>query len=166
MAIDKTIWSKIRADYEAGNIDEDKAFTQLSKAYSVNRTTITKKAKKEDWQYGKNSHIVTLEASAIKGIQKVSEEKAHLNHTEITAIENGVKKQLEKEEINNTTMHLAKMMQAQLLEAIPNMKIDDLKPKDITGALKDIHDIANPQTSKTEINNTNSTQNIVTVEIE
>ena len=49
MAIDKSIWAKIKADYEAGNIEEDKAFTQLSVIYKVDRTTITKKAKKEDW---------------------------------------------------------------------------------------------------------------------
>ena len=49
------------------------------------------------------------------------------------------------------------MLQAQLLEAVPLMKIEDLKPKDITSALKDIHDINNP-TPKTDISLTNANQ--------
>lgn len=165
MAIDKDIWDKIKADYEAGNIDEDKAFTQLSKNYLVDRTTITKKAKKDNWVYGKNSHIITLETSTIRNIQKLNDEKSHLNHTEITAVEKGIRRELEKDEINNTTLHLVKMIQSQLLEAIPLMKIDDLKPKDITSALKDINDINNPSISKIEVNNSNNQQNNIPTQI-
>ena len=53
---------------------------------------------------------------------------------------------------------LAKILQAQLFEAVPLMKIDDLKPKDITSALKDINDIVNPKV-ETVINNANLQQN-------
>lgn len=168
MAIDKAIWEKIKADYEAGNIEEDKAFTQLSNNYLVDRTTITKKAKKENWIYGKNSQIITLETSVIKNIQEINEKKSHLNHTELMAVERGVKRELEKEEINSNTFHIAKILQTQLMEAIPLMKIDDLKPKDITGALKDIHDMNNPKdVASINIQNTNAVQtntNIIGIE--
>lgn len=159
MAIDKSIWDKIKADYEAGNIEEDKAFTQLAAMYKVDRTTITKKAKKEDWIYGKNHTIITLETSVIKDMQEISEKKSQLNHTDLMAIERGVKKELEKDNINSNTFHLAKILQAQLFDAVPLMKIDDLKPKDITSALKDINDIVNPKDgTNINVSNTNATQ--------
>ena len=47
---------------------------------------------------------------------------------EKTAVEE-TKRELEKEEINSNTFHIAKILQTQLMEAIPLMKIDDLKPK-------------------------------------
>lgn len=165
MAIDKSIWDSIRADYEAGNIEEDKAFTQLASMYKVDRSTITKKAKKEDWIYGKNHTIITLESSVIKDIQEINEKKSHLNHTDLMAVERGVKRELEKDNINSNTFHLAKILQAQLFEAVPLMKIDDLKPKDITSALKDINDIVNPKV-ETVINNANLTNNEIIVEIQ
>lgn len=164
MAINKSIWDSIRADYEAGNIEEDKAFTQLASMYKVDRTTITKKAKKEDWIYGKNHTIITLESSVIKNIQEINEKKSHLNHTDLMAVERGVKRELEKDNINSNTFHLAKILQAQLFEAVPLMKIDDLKPKDITSALKDINDIVNPKVD-TVINNANLQQNETTMQI-
>lgn len=167
MAIDKSIWEQVKADFEAGLVEEDKAFTHLSETYKIDRSTISKKAKRDGWVFGKNSHIITLETSVIKDIQEVNEKKSHLNHTELMAVEKGVKRELEKEEIDSNTFHIAKILQTQLMEAIPLMKIDDLKPKDITGALKDIHDINNPKDAASiNINNENNqaTQNNITVE--
>ena len=167
MAIDKTIWEKIKADFEAGNIEEEKAFTQLSNIYKVDRSTITKKAKKENWIYGKNHTIITLESSTIRNIQEINEKKSHLNHTELMAIERGVKKELQRDGINDNTYHLAQIIQTQLFEAIPLMKIDDLKPKDITSALKDINDIINPKDgANITVNNTNAVQNNLAIEWE
>lgn len=167
MAIDKTIWENIKADFEAGNIEEEKAFTQLSNIYKVDRSTITKKAKKENWQYGKNHTIITLESSTIRNIQEINEKKSQLNHTELMAVERGVKRELQKERINDNTYHLAQVIQAQLFEAIPLMKIDDLKPKDITSALKDINDMINPKAENViNNNNTNATQNNTTLTAE
>ena len=83
------------------------------------------------------------------------------------AVEKGVKRELEKEEINSNTFHIAKILQTQLMEAIPLMKIDDLKPKDITGALKDIHDMNNPKDATSiNIQNTNAVQTNNNIDIE
>lgn len=166
MAIDKSIWAKIKADYEAGNIEEDKAFTQLSVIYKVDRSTITKKAKKEDWIYGKNHGIITLESSTIKDFQELQNKKSHLNHTELKAVEKGVKRELEKDGINTNTFHLAQIIQSQLIDAVPLMKIDDLKPKDITSAMKDIHDMVNPKVDtniRVDNNNLQQTNNQKTI---
>lgn len=165
MAIDKAIWEQVKADFEAGIVEESKAFTHLSETYKIDRSTISKKAKKENWIYGKNSQIITLETSVIKNIQEINEKKSHLNHTELMAVEKGVKRELEKEEIDSNTFHIAKILQTQLMEAIPLMKIDDLKPKDITGALKDIHDINNPKDATSfNIQNTNVQQTNIDIE--
>lgn len=167
MAIDKAIWEQVKADFEAGIVEEDKAFTHLSETYKIDRSTISKKAKRDGWVFGKNSHIITLEATTISSLQRLQGEKSHLNHTELMAVEKGVKRELEKEEINSNTFHIAKILQTQLMEAIPLMKIDDLKPKDITGALKDIHDINNPKDAASiNIQNTNAVQTNNNIDIE
>ena len=155
MAIDKSIWEQVKADFEAGIVEEDKAFTHLSETYKIDRSTISKKAKKYGWVFGKNSHLITLEKTTISNLQRLQSEKSQLNHTEIATIDRAVRRELQKEIINDKTFHLAEIIQAQLIEAIPCMKIDDLKPKDITSALKDINDIVNPKVD-TSINIQNS----------
>lgn len=165
MAIDKSIWEQVKADFEAGIVEEDKAFTHLSETYKIDRSTISKKAKKDGWVFGKNSHIITLEATTISNLQKIQSEKSQLNHTEITTIDRAVRRELQKEIINDKTFHLAEIIQAQLIEAIPCMKIDDLKPKDITSALKDINDIVNPKVD-TSINIQNSNNQQTNIEVE
>lgn len=167
MAIDKAIWEQVKADFEAGIVEEDKAFTHLSETYKIDRSTISKKAKRDGWVFGKNSHIITLEATTISNLQRIQSEKSQLNHTEITTIDRAVRRELQKEIINDKTFHLAEIIQTQLIEAVPYMKIDDLKPKDITSALKDINDIVNPKDAASiNINNENNqaTQNNIKIE--
>lgn len=57
MAIDKSIWEQVKADFEAGIVEEDKAFTHLSETYKIDRSTISKKAKRDGWVFGKNEKI-------------------------------------------------------------------------------------------------------------
>lgn len=158
VAISKDIWAKVKADYEAGTVEEEKAFSHLSKEYLIDRTTISKKAKKEEWKYGKNSHISHLESSAISQLAEANEEKSHLNHTEITSVEKKTQQLLDREIINNETIRIAKALQNKMLTALEFMDIEGLKPKEITGAMKDINDIVNPKENKIEVNNTNAQQ--------
>jgi hypothetical protein len=158
VAIAKEVWDAIKADYEAGIFKEETVFSDLAKKYKVDRGGISKKAKAKDWEYGKFSHLSQLEASSVRGLSEVCEKKSHLNHTEVVAIENKTKQLLERDHINANTMILANAIQDRLLQSIETMVISDLRPKEITGAMKDINDMANPKESNV-INNANAQQN-------
>ena len=164
MAIAKEIWEQIEADYEVGIFKEETIFSDLAKKYKVDRGGISKKAKAKGWEYGKNSHLSHQESTNIKGFLEINEEKSHLNHTEITAVDSKTKQLLEKEGINSNTIHMAKIMQSRLLDSMENMLLEGLKPKEITSAMKDLHDMNNPKEAAninvTAANQTNIDKNL------
>ena len=162
MAISKDIWDKVKADFEAGTVEEEKAFSHLAKEYNINRTTISKKAKKEAWKYGVNSHISHLEASAISQLAEANANKSHLNHTQLQAVDKKTLMSIDREIINNDTIRMAKALQNKMMDALDFMDIEGLKPKEITGAMKDINDIINP---KEPISLPKDEEDIIVVEI-
>jgi len=158
MAISKEVWEHIKADYEFGVVAKEQAFSHLAKTYNVNRTTVSKKAKKEEWIYGSKSQIPIQEALCIKGLSEIKEKKSHLNHTELETSE--IKKQMELKRLdfNNTNMDIILAMQNKIVEAFDHIDIANLKPKEITSALKDLNDMANPKEPLVNINNANNQQ--------
>ena len=162
MAIAKEIWEHIKAEYEVGIFEEKKIYSELARKYNVNRTTISKRAKKNKWIYGKNSHLAHQEKANITEFLEVEEKKSHLNHTEITAVKEKTEQLLQKEGINSNTIQMIKVMQKKIVSSMEYMQLEGLKPKEITSAMKDIHDMNNPKESQTNINidNQNTQQSL------
>lgn len=174
MSINKETWKKIKAEYEAGFFTEDVIFSKLGQNNNVDRSTISKKAKKEGWIYGKNSHIVNLDISAIREISQSNVEKSHLSREELKAIEDLkqielIKQGLKPKEIKICDMAYNTILQALKInqDAMNNSEVefeDTLKIVQTAKLAKE--SIQEKQLPNQVINNTNATQNNTTLTAE
>lgn len=71
MAIKPEIWAKAKVEFEGG-----KTLTEISFSTGIDKSTISKKAKSDGWQKGKNQQLIIDEA-------RVLAEKSTLNQQEL-----------------------------------------------------------------------------------
>jgi lambda repressor-like predicted transcriptional regulator len=78
-------WELLQADFEVRGM----SLAELSHKYSVGRSTISEKAKREGWEKGKHEHLVIEKVNAVKALEK--------NRTETEQLPNSVQKAIDKD---------------------------------------------------------------------
>lgn len=149
-------WDEIRADYEAGMSQ-----AELRKKHGIPAGTLGNKIKRDNWQLSQTQKVALDEFKKASG--KVCESLSQANETQKKEMAQQISATLENLEIIANNRKLAKSFQALIARSISNRNYTT--PSEIkqgTSALKDLETIANPQSSKIEINNTNAQQNQIT----
>ena len=153
-------WESIEKAYKQGAEVKD-----ICKKYKVSKKTLQNKISEKKWEITGTLNNDVNEFREVLG--KVTEnarnnpETADILYEKIITI-------LEDNALIENNRKLAKAVQGILGQEIRNKKVNVGNIRNVTGALKDIETIANPQANKQEINiqNTNAVQNNVEVEWE
>jgi hypothetical protein len=144
-------WDAIKEAY-CGGLDR----SDILRKFRVDTKTLSNKINTEKW-------VVTGEIKAeldgfyehshktAQNIEKLLPEVQELVVMKINTME-------QDNELISNNRKLAKMLQGVIVSSRNEINLNNIK--NVSGVLKDIESIANP-TVKTEINNTNATQNIV-----
>ena len=130
MAKNKTVWEKIKADYEIAKYPKYGIFARLGKEYGIDRTTISKKAKSEGWEYGKNSRLVEEEVSIITDYVKIQEKKSRLGDFERKSVNKEVDLELAKKRITANNILIIEQLQEQYPRMLETLQYDYMKPQD------------------------------------
>lgn len=143
-------WEAIKEAYEAG-FDRD----EICKNHRVTPKILSNRINKEGWTVKGNikSDILGLSEHIHKTAQNI--DSLHEINQEM-AISRVVTIEADNELISNNRK-IAKLLQSVIVSNRDAITLANIR--NVSGTLKDIESIANPQTSKTEINNTNATQN-------
>jgi len=151
MALKQSKKDKIIADAKAGRF---KNVTDLCKKHKIARKTYYELEKSNNFKFRDNAGIV--EASLI-----LEQAKSNKSVTEIKAIEQAVKERISTTELDNEIMlnnrKLAKLFQAIILKNKDDITLKNVKS--LTGSVKDLESMVNPQNSKTEFNVTQNNNN-------
>jgi len=150
MALSTRKKNTIIAEWKAGKFS---SFYEVAKHYKITQPT-AKKILVDIPQ----SNVDIVEAGVVYETAK----KFSKNIVEINAIENEVNLRLNTTELDNSLVKENRVIAKILQETIIAQKkeIDLTNIKAVSGTLKDIENIANPQASqKIDINNTNAQQN-------
>jgi hypothetical protein len=145
-------WERIKAEYELG-----KPQAYLVKKYDIPFSTLSTKIKKDKWR------VSEVEVNAIKGFSEatevVSEVIANKENTpeKVEALVELVDTTLEDNALRINNRKLASMAQGVLLKNKDNFNHTNIK--NLTGAIRDIEAIANPQPkSQGNVQQSNTTQ--------
>lgn len=165
MAIPKEIWVKCKSDFEAGYFKQDNVLSKLSEKYKIDRSTIGKKAKKEGWVYGKNSHICEKQTQITKEISQLEREKSQLTAEERESLDEKSRLELLKlgfadKEIKISSLIFETTLKALEinLNAMQEGEIDFVDTPAIVKTAKEAKEIITPTKESIVINNTNATQ--------
>lgn len=97
MAISEEIWSKAKLLFEHG-----KSLTEISNTTAINRSTISKKSKAENWtKFDKKSTLVLREVDTILQQEEINHEKSTLNQQQLNFHNKEVYKAINKANILN-----------------------------------------------------------------
>lgn len=111
-------WNKIRTEYITGNV----SYRKLCEKYDIPFTTLQYRARKEGWTKDKRKHSDKIVTKMVDKVEK------------------------EKIDYRSTLYDLAYNVAQQLVDVTKDKTIEELlcigiKPRDITGAIKDLGDI-------------------------
>ena len=67
MAIDKDVWLKAKALFEIG-----KSLTDIAEATGIDKSSISKRAKKEGWDKGKNQQLVIDKVNTVNDLEELN----------------------------------------------------------------------------------------------
>ena len=149
-------WDEIKADYEAGMSQ-----AELRKKYGIPAGTLGNKIKRDNWQLSQTQKVALDEFKKASG--KVCESLSQANETQKKEMAQQINVTLENLEIIANNRKIAKAFQSLMVRGISEKRYaTPTEIKQGTSALKDLEAIANPQSSKIEINNTNAQQTEVT----
>jgi len=109
-------WDEIRAAYEV----HGDSFGVLAERWSVSKSSISRKAKKQGWVQGKMQHLVEKKANAIKELKSIRNETQHLKQHHATAFEQAVEFRLR----NESRMEKAALKAEQMIHEVE-------KPSDV-----------------------------------
>lgn len=88
-------WDLARTDYEVKGL----SIREIAKIYNVNASTISRQAKKDDWQQGKTQHLVEKKTNAIIQLHETQQQMQQLDATQQQAIDVEVSLRLAREKI-------------------------------------------------------------------
>lgn len=150
-------WEAIQEAYEGGIEKAD-----IVKKYKVTNKLLSNKINQDKWVVKGNlkadiEGFYEQSHKMAQNIDKLHPENQDLMIKKLDTLE-------QDNELMGNNRKIAKMLQGVIVSNRNSINLQNIR--NVSGTLKDIESIANPQASKTEINNTNATQNIVTVEIE
>ncbi len=145
--ISKRQWEEIREDFERGLSQAD-----IRKKYDVKAGTLGNKIKRDGWRLSQEQKSILSEFKEASG--KISESFHKANDVQKKEIEDEFRTILEDNELIQNNRKLLKMAQGIIIKN--KEKFDHSNIRNLTGAIKDIESIANPQANKQEINIQNS----------
>lgn len=149
-------WDEIKADFEAGMSQ-----AEIRKKYNISAGTLGSKIKRSGWVLSQEQKTAILEFQEASA--KVCESFRNANETQKKEMIEQVNVTLENNAIISNNRKIAKAFQSLMVRGISEKRY--ATPSEIkqgTSALKDLEMIANPQSNKIEINNTNAQQNQIT----
>ena len=137
-------WGAIEKAYIQGAEVKD-----ICKQYNITKKTLQNKIYEKKWEMTGNINSDVNEFKAVLG--KVTE--AALNNPETTDIYiEKITTVLEDNKLIRNNRKLASAVHAILGQEIKNKKVNVNNVRNVTGALKDIESMANPQSNRTEVN--------------
>lgn len=149
-------WDEIKADFEAGMTQ-----AELRKKYNISAGTLGSKIKRAGWVLSHEQKAVLTEFQEASA--KVCESFRNATETQKKEMIEQVNIALENNAIISNNRKIAKAFQSLIVRGISDKRYaTPTEIKQGTSALKDLEAIANPQSSKIEINNTNAQQTEVT----
>ena len=149
-------WDEIKADYEAGMSQ-----AELRKKYNISAGTLGSKIKRAGWVLSHEQKAVLTEFQ--EASEKVCESFRNATETQKKEMIEQVNIALENNAIISNNRKIAKAFQSLMVRGISEKRYaTPTEIKQGTSALKDLEAIANPQSNKIEINNTNAQQTDVT----
>lgn len=185
MAIDKEIWNKAKALFELGY-----TLNEIELETEINKSSISKKAKKEGWQKAKNqplkAEVIDYEKENSKIIQQKStlvEKMAKLSDFEITIMSEKVEEETNLKSLITSTSQLALIRTNQLLtknQTFEKINVGDgvqqFEPRELNASeLKTCTEgidkagqtlgVIERAGKSVEVNNTNAVQNNKQIEI-
>lgn len=143
-------WEAIQEAIESG-FDRD----EICKKYRITPKILSNKINKEDWAVkgSVKADVIGLSEQVHKTAQNVT--KLHPKNQELA---NEVFSTMtEDQELMTNNRKISKLLQSIIIQNRNDITLQNIKS--VSGTLKDIESIANPQTSKAEINNINAQQN-------
>jgi len=150
------VWNEIKADFEAGMSQ-----AELRKKYNISAGTLGSKIKRAGWVLSHEQKAALTEFQEASA--KVCESFRNANETQKKEMIEQVNIALENNAIISNNRKIAKAFQSLMVRGISEKRYTTpTEIKQGTSALKDLEMIANPQSNKIEINNTNAQQNEVT----
>lgn len=146
-------WDAIKEAY-IGGIDKD----DIVNKYRITKKTLTNKIRDEKWVVTGHlkADIEGFYAETHKMAQNL--EELHPKNQEILITKLDTMEQ--DNELIGNNRKIAKMLQGVIVSNRNSITLANIK--NVSGVIKDIESIANPQANKTEITNTNTTQNNLT----
>nr|DAI27564.1 MAG TPA: SatD family (SatD) [Caudoviricetes sp.] len=150
------VWDEIKADFEAGMSQ-----AELRKKYNISAGTLGSKIKRAGWVLSHEQKAALTEFQEASA--KVCESFRNANETQKKEMIEQVNITLENNAIISNNRKIAKAFQSLIVRGISDKRYaTPTEIKQGTSALKDLEAIANPQSSKIEITNTNAQQNQIT----
>ncbi len=143
-------WNEIQKDFESGMSQADirKSMTYLHQHQEAN--------KRDGWRLSQDQKAILSEFKEVSA--KISESHSQANDLQKKEIEDEFKTILEDNELIQNNRKLLKMAQGIIIKN--KEKFDHSNIRNLTGAVKDIESVANPQASKIEANSTNNNQTV------
>lgn len=150
-------WKAIEKAYSEGV-----EVKEICKYYNITKKTLQNKIYEKKWIITGNIESDINEFKAVLG--KVTEKAQNNPETKEIYIDKIVTV-LEDNNLISNNRKLLKAVQGIIGAEITKKNVNAKNIKNITGAIRDIESIANPQASKLEINNNNMVQNNTTKSI-
>jgi hypothetical protein len=144
-------WNEIQKDFESGMSQAD-----IRKKYDISPSTLGSKIKRDGWRLSQDQKAILSEFKEVSA--KISESHSQANDLQKKEIEDEFKTILEDNELIQNNRKLLKMAQGIIIKN--KEKFDHSNIRNLTGAVKDIESVANPQASKIEANSTNNNQTV------
>ena len=144
-------WEAIQEAYEGG-LDKD----LIVKKYKCTKKLLNNKINVEKWEVKGHlkADIDEFYATTHKTAENV--QKLHPDNQDI--IVSMIDTMEQDNELISNNRKLAKMLQGVIVANRESINLQNIK--NVSGVLKDIESIANPQASKIEVNNTNTQQTV------
>jgi hypothetical protein len=88
-------WELAKQDYEIHGL----SYSELVEKYGMSKGSISKRAKDENWQQGKNEHLIQKKVSVIKELQETEQQIERLEPVVQKSIEHEVSIRLAREKL-------------------------------------------------------------------
>ena len=142
-------WAEIKKDFEGGMSQAD-----IRKKHGIGAGTLGNKIKRDGWRLSQEQTTVLSEFKDAS--VKISESFHNANDTQKKEMVERIETILQDNEIIENNRKLLKMAQGILVKNRDNFDYTNIR--NLTGAVKDMESVSNPQSNKIE-NNINMQQN-------
>ena len=152
-------WEAIKEAFESG-FDRD----EICNKYKITPKILSNKINKEKWAVkgSVKADVIELSEQVHKTAQNIT--KLHPKNQELAS--EVFSTRTEDEELMTNNRKISKLLQSVIIQNRNNITLQNIR--NVSGTIRDIENIANPQSNKQEINiqNTNAQQTINKIERE